>query len=77
MQNHADGRQIWLFHFGSFGNVSPKGPKGDKGDKIMSQNSTLRPKLHVEDQKRAGVHVHVMKTMLQAAKSGYFHFWSF
>ena len=57
-----------------------KGPKGDKlqkGQKKVAKNSTLRPKMHLLMQKRAGVHVHHMKTMLQAAKSGYFPFCSF
>ena len=53
------------------------GPEGDKLKKIVHKNATLMPNLHVEEQKRAGVHVHHIKTMLQAAKSGYFHFGSF
>ena len=43
--------------------------KGQKGIKCCAQNSTLRPKLHFNATKRAGVHVTSMKTMLQAAKS--------
>ena len=38
---------------------------------MCAKNSTLRPKLRIPAPKRAGVHVHDMKIMLQAAKSGY------
>ena len=52
------------------GTSSPKiGPEGDKIKKNMTQNSTLRPKLHVESKKLPARAVHDMKMSAGVTKS--------